>query len=215
MLRLFLEGVVLGLLIAITVGPSFIAVVQTGIDRGFKQGIFISMGIILSDITLIIISLLGATFIYNEPTNRVIIGLIGGIILITYGIVSFRTKPDIIIRRSYQPKKKPRKDRKLAFFIIKGFFLNIANPFLLIFWFTAMSWVTAQSEEGKLINNVVAFFSGTIITVFSLDILKIFIGHRIKKYLKPRILLTINRVVGIGLMVFGIILISRIVYSYF
>lgn len=215
MLKLFLEGIVLGLLIAITVGPSFIAVVQTGIDRGFKQGLFISIGIILSDITLIIISLVGATFIYNNATNKIIIGLIGGIILISYGIVSFRSKPDILIRRSYQPKKRPRKDRKLAFYLIKGYFLNIANPFLLIFWFTAMSWVTAQADEGELLNNVIIFFSGTIMTVFSLDLLKIFIGHRIKKYLRPRILLTINKLVGIGLMIFGIVLISRIVYFYF
>lgn len=215
MIRLFLEGIVLGLLIAITVGPAFIAVIQTGIDRGFKPGLFISLGILLSDLTLIVISLLGATFIYNNPTNKIIIGLIGGIILISYGIVSFRSKPDIIIRRSYQPKKKPRKDRKLAFFIIKGYFLNVANPFLLIFWFTAMSWVTAQADEGQLLNNVIIFFSGTIITIFLLDILKIFIGYRIKKYLRPRILLTINRAVGIGLMIFGIVLISRIVYFYF
>ena len=35
MLEIFLEGVILGLIIAITLGPAFFAIVQTAIHRGF------------------------------------------------------------------------------------------------------------------------------------------------------------------------------------
>ena len=58
----------------------------------------------------------------------------------------------------------------------------------------------------------IVFFSGTIFTVFATDTLKSYIGYKIKKYLKPRIQLTINRIVGVVLVGFGIVLIIRLFF---
>lgn len=211
MIKAFLEGIVLGLAVAITLGPAFFTILQTGIDRGFRSAMFISVGVIICDILLIILCFLGINTIFFNHDNKVYIGFAGGIILLVYGSYTFFKKPEILKRRS--PKyKTPEKSPNMFTYAVKGFFLNIANPFILIFWLSAMGWVTAIAPEGKLLNYVIVFFSGTIITIFSADILKSFIGNKIKKYLRPRNQLRINRIAGILLMASGIVLMVRLFF---
>ncbi len=213
MISIFFEGVLLGLVIAITLGPAFFTIIQTSIDKGFKYGVIIAIGISLSDITIIILCYLGIyQFIDGfDHKYKLYAGIIASIILIGFGIYTYLKKPDIIKRRS--PKifdKKNSKPYKKYTYLLKGYFLNIANPFIIIFWLASMSWVSAQAEQGKLLNYIFIFFAGTLITVLGTDLLKSFIANKIKMHLKPRKLLWINRIVGILLVIFGIGLILKI-----
>jgi threonine/homoserine/homoserine lactone efflux protein len=129
-----------------------------------------------------------------------------------FGFVTYNRKPEILLRRSSK-YKTPKKPGPLTY-LFKGFFINFLNPFLIIFWLTAMGWVSSRAEEGKLLNFVIIFFAGTIVTIFLMDLLKSFIGYRIKKYLRPRIILWINRGVGVLLMIFGVVLIVRVIIEW-
>ena len=207
MIALYFEGVLLGLLVAISLGPAFFAIIQTSINKGFKYGVFMAMGISLSDMMLVTISyLIGAT-LFDNPQNKVYVGLIGGVILIIFGSVSWAKKPEILKRRNvnYQtPSGRP-----LYLYIIRGFFLNIANPFLFFFWFGALGFVGKNASEGKMLESTIIFFAGTFSIVFATDILKSYIGDKIKGFLRPRKELILNKVVGIALVIFGIILMFR------
>lgn len=213
MINIFFEGVVLGLLVSITIGPAFFSIIQTGIHRGFYPGFFMALGISLSDITVITLCYLGASIVFDNPENKIYIGFVGGILLILFGLVTYNRKPDILLRRSNK-YKTPKKTPGPFTYFLKGYFLNILNPFLLLFWLSAMGWISARAEEGKLLNYVILFFSGTLATIFLMDLLKSFIGNKIKSYLRPRIILWINRVVGILLMVFGVALIIRVIIGW-
>ena len=211
--KAFFEGVFLGSVVAVTLGPAFFTIIQTGIDRGFRSAMFISIGVLMCDISLITVCYLGLTSIFSKPETNMYIGFAGGIILLVYGTYTFFKKPEILKRRS--PKyKTPERYPSPVLYIVKGFFLNVANPFIIIFWVMAMSWVSANAEEGKLFNYVIAFFSGTIITIFGTDLIKSFVGNKIKKYLRPRYLLRINHAVGILLVGSGIVLMVRVFLSF-
>ncbi len=164
-------------------------------------------GIAVSDILLIIVCYLGASSLFEKEENKFYIGVIGGIMLIIFGVITYVRKPEILRRRTKNYSNK--KSLGPLAYTFKGFILNIANPTLIIFWLTAMGWVSSHAEEGKLFNSVITFFSATVITVFGTDVLKSFIGFKIKKYLRPRLLLWINRIVGALLVVFGIVLIIQ------
>lgn len=213
MIRVFFEGIIWGLLVSITIGPAFFSIIQTGIDRGFKSAFYTSLGVMLCDAFIIVICYLGLTSLFQKPENNIYIGFVGGIILIIYGTYSYLKKPDILKRRSPKYKTPPINTKQIKY-VIKGFLLNIANPFIIIFWLTAVGFVSARTEEGKLINYAIVFFSGTLLTIFGTDLLKSFIGNKIKKYLRPRILLIINRIVGITLIIFGIILMIRVIQEF-
>jgi len=211
MIKVFLGGLLLGLILSVTLGPAFFAIIQTSIDRGFKRALYVSIGIALSDIALIFISFFGLTTILHAGNNQVYIAMAGGVILILFGIHTFRKKPELLIRRSSNfktPKGKP------GFFTYlgKGFFLNFMNPFLWIFWLSALSGLSQQSSPDDFHIYVITFFSGTIVVVFAMDLLKSFVGAKIKKYLKLRTLYRINRIVGVSLMLFGLFLLVRIFF---
>lgn len=179
-----------------------------------------ALGIALSDILLITICYIGASTFFDNVSNKLFIGIIGGFILIGYGLYTVFRKP-----KEMNPKLPPYHERsflqkytsheaKMITYSIKGFFMNLLNPFLLIFWLTAMGWVSANAPEGKLFHYAIAFFCGTICTVFSLDLLKSLIGTRISKYLRPENILWINRIVGVALSVFGIFLILKVLTDF-
>ena len=207
MVTLFFEGILLGLLVAISLGPAFFAIIQTGINKGFKHGVFMAMGISLSDMLLVTISYLIGAQLFDNPQNKVYVGLIGGIILIIFGSVSWAKKPDILKRRHVKyttPTGKP-----LYLYTIRGFFLNVANPFLFFFWFGALGFVGKNAAEGKMLESTLAFFGGTFATIFATDLLKSYIGGRIKGFLRPRKEIILNKIVGIALVIFGVALIFR------
>ena len=82
MLHLLFEGFVLGLTLAILIGPAFFALVQTSIHRGFKSGFYLALGIFISDITLVFLSYLGASQLVSDPKNSIYVGGSGGLMLI-------------------------------------------------------------------------------------------------------------------------------------
>lgn len=207
MISLFFEGILLGLLVAVSLGPAFFAILQTGINKGFKYGIYMALGVLFSDILLVTISyLIGAT-IFDDPENKVYVGLIGGIILIIFGSVSWAKKPEILNRRRYANKEI--KESNPFGYGVRGFFLNIANPFLFFFWFGALGFVGKNAIPGEILESTIIFFSGTFITIFATDVLKSFVGGKIKGFLKPRKEILLNKIVGLLLVTFGIILIFK------
>jgi threonine/homoserine/homoserine lactone efflux protein len=214
MLRILLQGIGLGLIIAISIGPAFFATIQTGIDRGFKYGVFFASGILLSDLTLIALCYFGLTGIFDANENKVYIGIIGGLVLIGFGLFTFFKKPESLRQRKQRtPNAKlpvKSKNPSLIKYIAQGYFLNILNPFLIIFWLAAMSFVSANAEEGKLGQYALTFFSGTLATVFATDLLKSYIGNKIKKLLRLRYIILVNRIVGIVMMASGIVLFIRV-----
>lgn len=213
MLELFINGIIVGLLVAISFGPAFFAVIQTGINQGFKLGIFLSIGIFFSDVFLVIISYLIGSTLFDNPQNKVFVGLIGGIVLIIFGSVSWAKKPDILKRRSVNFKTEI-KEPNITSFITKGFFINFLNPFIFFFWFGALGIVGKAAPEGELLQATIVFFSGTFLVTLSTDILKSYIGKVIKNFLSPRKELIINKILGVTLVVFGIVLIFRTLNEY-
>lgn len=218
MIRTIFHGIILGLMIAVSIGPAFLAIIQNGITRGFKSSFFMALGISLSDIVLITLCYIGASTFFDDVSNKLFVGVIGGIILIGYGLYSVFKKPDdhpkVKSRQNSLLKKISSEDAGVVTYLLKGFFMNFLNPFLLIFWLTAMGWVSTHAPEGKLLNYAIAFFAGTISTVFATDLLKSLIGTRISKYLKPINILWMNRIVGVALSIFGIFLIFQVVTEF-
>ena len=89
----FLQGVLVGLTFAVLLGPAFFSLIQTSIHRGFRSGVFLAIGIFVSDLTALILAYFGATqFLGNDPRENTLFSIIGGIILIIFGTFTFIRK---------------------------------------------------------------------------------------------------------------------------
>lgn len=205
-----IEGIILGLTLALFFGfgPALFALLQTTIHRGFISGIILAIGIFLSDLVLVSLCFLGAIQIINKPENTLTFAIISGSILIIFGIVTFTRKEPDPKSENGEILKKP----KAITFLLKGFFLNIANPFVWVFWVGVVVAMTAN--YGPDIRSIVIFFGAALLTVLLSDVLKCFASYKIKRYLTPRLMHKINQVAGIGLVLFGIFLISRSVWDF-
>ncbi len=204
----FFEGILLGITVAFIIGPVFFTIIQTSIYRGFKAGVFLSFGVMLSDLTLIVLSYIGLLELFNNISNQFTIGIIGGIILIIFGIVTFTRKPSLKNKDANQDLKI-KKPGPITY-ITKGYFMNILNPFLLIFWITVIS--VFSSKENISQSHIILFFSGTLSTIFITDVIKCYIAKKIKRFITEITLLWINRFVGIILICFGFVLIFKVIF---
>jgi threonine/homoserine/homoserine lactone efflux protein len=205
------EGIILGVTLAFLIGPAFIALIQTSIHSGLKAGLLFALGISLSDLTLISLSYLGAIQFLNNEANQFYVGIIGGCILIGFGVVTFFKKYKVNTKRGIEVKLSVTGQGHTKY-ILKGFFMNILNPFLLIFWLGVMSFVSAKYGVGT--KEVVSFFTAAIITVFLTDSLKCTIANRIRRYITISVLTWVNKAVGLSLVIFGLVMFVR-VFLYF
>ncbi|MCF8227624.1 MAG: LysE family translocator [Bacteroidales bacterium] len=204
------EGVILGMTLAIFFGfgPALFAEIQTSIHRGFWSGVQLAVGVFLSDVALVALSFFGAFKLLNKEENHLAFGIISGVILIIFGIVTYTRRVKITGNERVNDEDTP----SVVTFILKGFFLNIANPFVWIFWMGVVVGFTAGS--GKDEQNLLIFFSATLLTVLIMDVLKCFGAYKIKKYLTSNLIEWVNRIAGIGLTGFGIFLIIRSLYEF-
>ncbi|RLD33591.1 MAG: hypothetical protein DRI88_05500 [Bacteroidetes bacterium] len=203
-----IEGAILGLTLAFLFGfgPAFFALIQTALHRGFWQGILLAFGIFLNDLMIVVLSLLGSVHLIKGSENYKLLGIIGGSILIIFGIVTFMRKP--VINNNREPEAD---NNHPAIYIGKGFLLNLANPFVWLFWLAVTASATATYKADTY--SLVVFFSMALAIIFSTDMLKVFMASRFKKLLTTSFLFLINKIAGAGLVAFGVFLIIRSVLN--
>ncbi|MBE0649642.1 MAG: LysE family transporter [Bacteroidales bacterium] len=200
-----IEGMALGLTLDLFFGfgPAFFAEVQTGIHRGFYKGFILALGVFLNDLVLVGLSIIGAHVIMNTMHKYQILGVIGGIILILFGIFTYRDKIEITGEDEDININEPH----VLMYMLKGFLLNIANPFVWLFWPTVVLGVATPFMNTTM--DIIFFFSGTLSMFLLVDTTKVFLASRIKNYITDKVLHLINKVAGVGLFIFGIVLVIR------
>ena len=204
-MNIIFEGVILGLTLAIFFGfgPALVALIQTSIHRGLWPAFQLAFGVFLSDAALVALGFFGAVKIFNE--FKVELGLVGGIILVIFGIVTFRRK----VKLDVEGNSSNVRDDGPGFFtyVFKGFLINFTNPFIWLFWMGVVVGFTTNYEGDEFI--LFSFFASALGTVFIMDLLKSFSAYQIKRYIQTHNIVWINRFSGVGLVLFGLYLVLR------
>jgi len=206
------EGLILGVTVAITLGPAMFALLQTSVKHGVKIGIFLALGIFSSDLALVVGCYFGASRIVTDPRYHLWLGLLGGVVMLIVGFYTFFKKVPLTEQVEAINEIKVRRPSPLAYFF-KGFVLNIANPFLWVFWITSVLAINATYGGDQ--KAVAMFFTGTLAMVLMTDILKCILANKIKVLGNPQVKLWMNRIVGILFMIFGAFVITGSLLEYF
>lgn len=203
-MQFILEGLFFGLTLTILLGPIFIALTQTSIEKGGKAGMTVGLGVWSSDVLIVVgswyfIKALSTTVESDE--FKFWLGLIGGIVMISFGIVAFFTK----VKLDFTQVKHSYKN--YIGFWLKGFLVNTINPFTFIFWLSVISTYII----GRKVNNVEAslFLGSILFTIVFTDTMKVVLAKMIRTKLKPKHIEGFNKVAGVGLLIFGLFLIWR------
>ena len=161
-------AILIGLFLSVVVnmGPAFITLMQTSLHRGFRSAAWFATGVILNDAMVISICVMASVQVVMRSSREAALACIGaGIVLLLFGIFTYRKKvEDRQEREEYMEKRanevlKKQEDKPAWFvFLAKGFVLNILNPFVWIFWFSAVAMVAGNMGGNKVSTIVLWFF---------------------------------------------------------
>jgi threonine/homoserine/homoserine lactone efflux protein len=185
----FYLGIMIGLTLTISVG--------------LNAGILFTLGMVLSDLALVILCYFGFAELILKWDLKTM-GILAGLILIIMGVLPFLKKTS----KSWDSNNHVVQKSKMAVYLGKGFLLNIVNPFSLIFWiglvgFTAKKW-------GLHNQNVLLFFTGVFTTAISTDLIKCYLSRILSRVLTAVTISWINKAMGLAFIGIGFFIIYKV-----
>lgn len=203
-MEIVFNGLKLGIVLTFLIGPVFFTIIQTSIERGFWNGVWVALGVSVSDILYVTVCYFGLVQFIQEPTFRYYLAYVGGSILILFGIYHLFIKSRKKIAHalgSVQGKSKLR-------YFVKGFLINGISPMVLIFWVGTISVASLDFGYTRGVEFLI-FFIVVLSTVLATDIGKAFLADKLRILFTPRFITIMNVGVGICLIIFGARLILR------
>jgi threonine/homoserine/homoserine lactone efflux protein len=193
-----LEGYATGLALIVLIGPVLFVLVQSTLERGKSHGFAVALGIFVSDVIAVLLCGLGAAAFFDDPGVQPWLALGGAVLLVGLGL-RYLIKPTL-----NRPVDESPTAASWAGFFAKGFLVNFVNPFVFMVWLGIIGAAAARHGYDR---DLVGFMSGAVLGVFTLDLLKVLLAHRLRPLLKPKVLRVVLRISGLLLLGFGVRLI--------
>ena len=196
-----IKGILIGLFMAISVGPTLFAVIKYSMTNSYKAGLAFVFGVSLSDILYVTIANLAASWLLVLDSYRDYIAYGGSAILIIVGLVGLLSKA----------KPKDINDAPVTitgghYFRIwaSGFIINTVNPGVIISWLTAVSATANSSGPYRFI-----LFATCLILILAIDFLKVFLAGRIRLLLTPQRVVYVQKASSLILGGLGVLLLAK------
>ncbi len=193
-----LNGIWQGFFISILLfGPAFFKLIHTSIQEGFRKGVTLASGVFLSDLLVVGLCIFGFAEFMQTSAFQKMYSLLGVIVLVLLGVRAFRHQYKVFLK-SYSERVPHAKS------LMKGFVLNLVNPFTFILWFNVLGSISlkyADEAQYKILLSINLFT--ILLVLFLMDVLKVFLSHLIGKKLNARIFFIINKYFGLLLMLIG------------
>lgn len=203
MLRVYLDGIIVGLLASIPLGPIGVLIIQRTLSKGRFSGFVSGVGAALSDTLYAIVAGFSLSFIIDFVKEREsLLQLIGSIILLVFGFFIVYSNPVKQLRKQNRASNNYLKDFTTTFII------TLSNPvilFLFLGLFAGFS-IVESSGEVSILTIIAGVFSGGMIWWYSVSTLVNFFRERFN----PRRLFWVNRISGVVIMVLALF---SVVYS--
>lgn len=194
-----LKGLTLGVLLAISVGPIVFTVIKQSLNNGLKGGMAFIAGIFISDVFLVICCNFFSQFFVALANYTKPIGIAGSILLMAVGVYFLFFKKVKTNQEGQMTFQFSRGDYARIFF--SGAVMNILNPGIIVFWFT-----TATAFIDHQVNQRLVIFGTALLLALAADIIKVVLADKIRRKLTPKNIHRINKINGLILIVFGVVL---------
>jgi len=195
---ILLNGIISGIILAFLIGPVFFTIIQTSIERGFWSGVFVAVGVTVSDALYVFVAYFGLVQFMQAAKYRHYMAYGGGIILLLFGLYYLVIKSRKLA--VYDPQKvQTRSWVRLA---AKGFIINGLSPMALFFWIATVSVSTTQFGY-RTTREATLFFLAIVATVFATDVLKAKLADKLRLLVTPKVVRIMNLVLGVVMIGFA------------
>lgn len=204
-LSAILKGLLVGLFMAISVGPTLFAIIKYSLNFSYKAGLAFVLGVSVSDAIYVIIANIAASWLqYLAPYERHI-GFGGAVALMAIGLFGLLKK--------LKPKRPSSvqiaiSHGDLAKIWLSGFLVNTLNPGVLITWLGAVTITTNTTGLYRFI-----LFGVALVVILGIDFSKVFLADRIKRMLTVRKVIYVQRFSAACILVIGVVLFAGTVFN--
>lgn len=195
-----LKGILLGLFMAISVGPTLFAIINYSLHSSYKAGIAFVLGVSLSDIMYVTIANTAANWLSYLKVYERYLAYGGGAVLLIVGLIGIFGKK--------QAKESPEEQqliRKRDYLKIwgSGFLINTINPGVIISWVAAVTATATSSAYYRF-----TLFGTSLGLILAIDFTKVFLADLIRKSLNPKRIRYLQIFSSVCLLCIGIMLIG-------
>lgn len=200
---IILNGILYGIGLSFLIGPVFFALIQTSMERGFRNGFFMAIGICISDTLYLLLAYLGLAQFASNPMYSSIMSYAGGFVLLGFGLyyVLVKSRKVRLLQSEALPYRSPLR------IMAKGFLLNGLSPMVLFFWMATVG--VASSFGYHKVSEAGIFFVSILLTILITDMIKALLAHNLSTLINIKSLQIINIVLGILLILFAIRLLTH------
>ena len=191
-----------------TVFVLFFMLIKTSILKGARAAIAFDIGVLLGDITFILMAYYGSRSLLEKIKDDPRLFFIGGLVLIIYGLITYfdkQNKKEAL--ESAKDIEVPIVKNNYIKLILKGYFLNFINIGVLAFW---LGTVLVIGPTLKMDESAIFWYFATIILGYAVtDLGKIFLAKQLKNKMTPPVIYRLKRIMGIILIVCGVFLMLK------
>ena len=187
-------GITLGLTAGFSPGPLSALVISETFSHNTKAGIKASLAPFITDAPIVLGSYLLLQKLSYLSWLLGALSVFGAVYLFYLGISGFKTDQELSIQK--QPPKS----------IFKAVIVNFASPHHYIFWIMIGSPILVKALH---VSNIafIAFLAGFYCCLIGSKIFMAIVVGRSKKFFSPKTFFNIQKLLGIVLMIFAVILI--------
>lgn len=209
-LSTILKGIIIGVLASAPMGPVGILCVQRTLNKGRWYGFVTGIGATMSDLFYAIITGVGMSFVMNLITNahnQFFLQITGSIMLLIFGIYSFRSNPTKNMHKSGNTK---------GTFIHNGvtaFLVTLSNPLIIILFmasFAQLAFVVPGHPFVMLIGYV-SIVIGALLWWFGLT----WLIDKIRIKFDYYGIILINRIIGSVVILFSVVVLIGTIFNLF
>tara|TARA_B100000809_G_scaffold239161_1_gene260490 strand:- start:601 stop:1269 length:669 start_codon:yes stop_codon:yes gene_type:complete len=204
----FKNAILIGFFMAFMIGPVFFMLIQTSVLKGARAAIVFDLGVMLGDISFILIAYYGSRPLLEKIKDDPRLFFIGGFVLIIYGLITYldkeNKKENLASAKSIEVPIVQNNYLKLFF---KGYFLNFINIGVLAFWLGTVLLIGPTLNMNQ--NAIFSYFAVIILTYFVTDLGKIFLAKQLKDKMTPTLIFRVKKIMGVILIICGVFLILK------
>ena len=207
MFEAILQGIGAGILFSFLTGPVFFSMIKTSIEKGFKAGFSLAIGVIFSDIIFITLTIFSSQFVDYNSTYNQYVGLIGGLFLFGIGLYYLFNKVKVNYDLSETIKIKKRG------YILKGFLMCLLSPSTLMFWIMVGGIISVQLHYNM--TEKIVFFVIAMATQLSVDCIKTYYAAKLRYRIKEKNIQALNKIAGAVILIFAIRIFIEVILKYY
>ena len=191
MITFLVTGSILGLSAGFAPGPLLVLVISETLQHGLKAGMKVALAPVLTDLPIIVFSLLVLVKLSRFHNTLAIISILGGFFIMYLGIKNIKIK-GLHIDNETSPQRS----------LQKGILINALSPHPYLFWLTVGGPTTIKAMDLGLLAACTFVLCFYILLVGSKIILALLVG-RTRSYLQGSTYIYTMRALGFILILFA------------